>query len=187
MKIYVMRHCERNMNDCGFESPLIYEGQMNAKNKYNELNRLNINVIYSSPFLRTIQTGDFYSKMKNIPINIDYSIAEYISPQDRINMHSINNYIIPERWKHNFNLNCNKMLKDNFNLDEKLNDSILRVYLFLQDLKKKYQNTDKNILIITHKSITNIIIGLQNSFYNIKNINNYIENEYPMGKITQLN
>ena len=54
-----------------FESPLIYEGQMNAKNKYNELNKLNINTIYSSPFLRTIQTGDFYSKMKNIPINID--------------------------------------------------------------------------------------------------------------------
>ena len=101
-------------------------------------------------------------------------------------MHSINNYIIPERWKHNFNLNCNKMLHNKFNLDEKLNDTILRVYLFLQDLKKKYQNTDKNILIITHNSIVNIIIGLQNNFYNIKNINNYVENYYPMGKITKL-
>ena len=91
MKLYVMRHYERNTMIVELESPLIYEGQMNAKNKYNELNKLNINTIYSSPFLRTIQTGDFYSKMKNIPINIDYSIAEYISPLDRINMHSINN------------------------------------------------------------------------------------------------
>ena len=34
-RLYSMRHCERNMKDCSFESPLIYEGQINAKNKYN--------------------------------------------------------------------------------------------------------------------------------------------------------
>ena len=39
MKLYVMRHCERNMNDVSFESPLIYEGQMNAKKKYDEMNK----------------------------------------------------------------------------------------------------------------------------------------------------
>ena len=103
MKIYVMRHCERNLNNCSFESPLIQKGFYNAKNLYNNMNNKKIDTIYSSPFLRTIQTGDFYSKMKEIPINIDYSIAEYVLPCDRFQMYSINNYIIPEIWKKNFN------------------------------------------------------------------------------------
>ena len=82
-----------------FESPLIYEGKINARNKFYELEKLNIDIIYSSPFLRTIQTIDFYSKIKKLQINIDYSIAEYINPIHRIGLYSINNYNIPLKWK----------------------------------------------------------------------------------------
>ena len=180
-----MRHCERNMNDCGFESALTYEGHMNAKKIYNELNKFNINVIYSSPFLRTIQTGDFYSKINNLPINIDYSIAEYVSPNERMNMYSINNFIIPNKWKQHFNINCNNMIKNTYNITETLNDTILRVHLFLENLKKKYKNTNSNILIITHMSIVNIILAQQNNYKYI-NMYDYVETPYPMGKITPL-
>lgn len=186
MKIYVMRHCERNMKDCSFESPLIYEGQINAKNKYNELHQKNINVIYSSPFLRTIQTGDFYSKMKELSINIDYSIAEYVSRKDKMNMNSIFDYKIPKKWEENFKLNTDNMIKRDYNPNESLKDAILRVYTFILNLKNKYKDSNDNILIITHMSIVNIILGLQKNFKFINDIDSFVENYYPMGLITEL-
>ena len=45
-----MRHCERNIMDCGFESPLLPIGIHNAKNLYGQMNFMNIDTIYSSPF-----------------------------------------------------------------------------------------------------------------------------------------
>jgi len=185
MKLYVMRHCERNMNDVSFESPLIYEGQMNAKKKYDEMNKKKIDTIYSSPFLRTIQTADFYSKIKEIPINIDYSIAEYVASNDKINMYSINNFEIPDTWKNNFHIYLNKMIHNKYNKDETVKDAIYRVFKFLLHLKKTYKGTNKNILIVTHMSIVNIILGLKNHFTNIDDIDKYIENFYPMGNITE--
>ena len=120
-----MRHCDRNMNDVSFESPLVYEGHMNAKRKYCEMNKKKIDVIYSSPFLRTIQTGDFYSKMKDIPINVDYSIAEYVGKEDKMNMYSVNNYEVSDIWKKNFNLEMNYMFHNKYNKDESVRDAIL--------------------------------------------------------------
>jgi len=184
MKLYVMRHCERNLDNCSFESPLIPKGHYNAKNLYGSMNRKKIDVIYSSPFLRTIQTADFYSKMKNLPINIDYSIAEFVAFQDRHNMYSINNYIIPEVWRSNFNINTTNMIKNDYILNETINECILRVYKFLDYLNKKYKDTDKNILIVTHMSIVNIILGLQSDNINYGNFN--IETPYPMGLITEI-
>ena len=37
----------------------------------------------------------------------------------------------------------------------------------------KYQGTNKNILIVTHMSIVNIILGLKNHFTNIDDIDKY--------------
>lgn len=185
MKIYVMRHCERNLNNCSFESPLIQKGFYNAKNLYNNMNNKKIDTIYSSPFLRTIQTGDFYSKMKEIPINIDYSIAEYVLPCDRFQMYSINNYIIPEIWKKNFNINMLNMIHNNYDKNETIGDCVYRVYKFIDYIKNKYKDTDKNILIITHMSIVNIILGLITNTINYNNLS--IDKYYPMGLITEIN
>jgi len=186
MKLYVMRHCERNMNDVSFESPLIYEGQMNAKKKYDEMNKKKIDTIYSSPFLRTIQTADFYSKMKELPIIVDYSIAEFVGENDKMNMFSVNNYVIPDTWKKNFDLDLNYMFHNKYNKDENVKDAIFRVFKFLLHLKSKYNSTDKNILIITHMSIVNIILGFKINFNNMSDLDKYVETTYPMGKISEV-
>ena len=186
MKLYVMRHCERNLNDCSFESPLLPIGLHNAKMAYSNLNCKNINVIYSSPFLRTIQTADFYSKIKNIPINIDYSIAEYISHEDKNKMFSRNDFIIYEEWKREFNLNIDfkSMLKLTYNVNENEWMCINRVFNFLEFLKKKYENTNKNILLVTHMSIVNILLGFDTGKIYKKSFD--IDEPYPMGLIIEL-
>ena len=91
MKLYIMRHCERDINNCSFESPLINIGHINAQQLCNTMNLFNITKIFSSPFLRTIQTGHYYSNEKKIPIYIDYSLCEFIDIHDKHLMYSLNN------------------------------------------------------------------------------------------------
>ena len=124
-----MRHCERNINDCGFES-LLPIGIHNVKKFIfsNEFSKYRYN--YSFPFLRTIQTVDFYSKIKNIPINIDYSLAEFVLPKEQYRMKSIYNYEIPVSWKKNFIIKTENMLVNKYDINEEQNDCILRLYNF---------------------------------------------------------
>lgn len=185
MKIFVMRHCERNLMDCGFESPLLPIGIHNAKNLYSQMNFMNIDTIYSSPFLRTIQTADFYSKIKNIPINIDYSLAEFLLPIDKYRMKSIYNYEIPNSWKNNFIMKTDNMLLDKYNINEEINDCINRLYNFLTNIIEEHKYTEKNILLVTHMSIVNVILSLMENNINIETFD--MDKPYPMGLITELN
>ena len=74
MKIILLRHEER------YELPLFFtslteKGIMNSKNLSNKINKINPNVIYCSPFLRTIQTIKPYclDYNKKIPPNDEFS------------------------------------------------------------------------------------------------------------------
>lgn len=185
MRLFVMRHCERNLMDCGFESPLLPIGIHNAKKLYSQMNFMNIDTIYSSPFLRTIQSADFYSKIKNIPINIDYSLAEFVLPVDKYRMQSIYNYEIPISWKENFIIKTEDMLIDKYNVNELFNDCIKRICNFLVYIIKKYKYTNKNILLVSHMSIVNIILGLIENNINKETFD--MDRPYPMGLITELN
>ena len=129
--------------------------------------------------------NDFYSKMKNIPINIDYSLAEFVLPHEKYLMYSVNNYIIPEEWKKNFNINMLTMIHNKYNTKEIKEDCIERVYKFINHIKNKYINTNKNILIITHMSIVNIILHLSSNKINYNNLD--VDKYYPMGLITEIN
>ena len=181
MKLFVLRHCERNINDCSFESPLTGEGHCQAMDLCNIINNMKITKIYSSPFLRTIQTGNYYSKKFNVPINIDYSLCEFCLENDKKNMSSIYNYNIPESWYINYNINkkYDKFLNI-YNINETLYDCIQRIEKIYNFLVKKYKNTNENILIITHMSIINVFLHIKNQ----KNLK--INNDYEMGKITQI-
>ena len=178
-----MRHCERDINNCSFESPLLDVGHINAEQICNTMESYNITKIFSSPFLRTIQTSHYYSKKHNIPINIDYSLCEFVDTDDKHKMYSSNNYIIPHEWKNTYNINTTNMIKNTFNNDENINMCITRIYEFLNHIENKYGKTNENILLVTHMSIVNIILAITNSILNDSfNIDKY----YPMGLITKI-
>ena len=75
MKIYILRHEDRTM-DLTFFSPLTKKGLEKSLKISDELEKLNINSIYSSPYIRTLQTIYPYSKKTRIPIKLDYSLTE---------------------------------------------------------------------------------------------------------------
>jgi broad specificity phosphatase PhoE len=108
----------------------------------------NITTIYSSPFLRTIQTSHYYSSKKTIPINIDYSLAKFISMKDKNLMYSINYYKIPDNWYKMFNIITDKIIHNVFNNNETIDECINRLIIFIDFIKKKYSNIDENILLV---------------------------------------
>jgi broad specificity phosphatase PhoE len=55
MKIYILRH-EKRPADCSFFVPLSEEGLKDSIKLVPRLKKCNINLIFSSPFIRTLQT-----------------------------------------------------------------------------------------------------------------------------------
>tara|TARA_B110000438_G_scaffold294933_1_gene337094 strand:+ start:1097 stop:1666 length:570 start_codon:yes stop_codon:yes gene_type:complete len=179
MKIYIIRHELRDLNDPTFSSELLERGHHNARTIVKDkLNTLNITHIYSSPFLRTLQTVFPYSKENNKKINVEYGIAETIDEplfkqKPNITLSSIQEKI------YNINKNYSSIWnKNTLKYKEKTHQIKYRVKMFLNMLTSKHENTHDNILIATHMSIVNILLSLISG----KNID--VELHYPMGQIS---
>ena len=163
-----MRHCERD--------------PYNIKKLFNTMDVYNITKLYSSPFLRTIQTASYYSNKKNIPIHIDYSLCEFVVEEEKNLMTSLHNFIIPNTWHNTYNIIQKNMLIDTFNNTETLDNCLNRVETFINHIIEAYKNTDENILLITHMSIVNVILKVLK-----KNDETFfIDKYYPMGLITKV-
>ena len=78
MRIYLLRHEKRDLRDPTFYSPLLPEGLEDADKLKYLLDKLEINVIYASPFKRVLQTIKPYCDMKDLKINIEYGLYEQI-------------------------------------------------------------------------------------------------------------
>ena len=77
------------------------------------------------------------------------------------------------------------MLLDKYNINEEINDCINRLYNFLTNIIEEHKYTKKNILLVTHMSIVNVILGLMENNINIETFD--MDKPYPMGLITELN
>ena len=73
--IYIVRH-ELRYDDPTFFTSLTNEGQKNAEKLSEKFNNIDFDIIYSSPFLRTIQTVLPYCKNYDKKINIEYGLYE---------------------------------------------------------------------------------------------------------------
>ena len=160
MKFYLLRHEEREY-DAGFFSHLTDNGIINACVLPHKLKNLNIDVIFTSPFLRTLQTIYPYAKNYDKKVNVEYGLYEYLhSPYfllgnwyftiDDINdtdLKSIVNY----EYKSNGDKNDFIVLEDEANLER-------RVIKFFNHLKTNYN--DKTILIVSHMGVINKIKDL---------------------------
>ncbi len=156
MKLYLLRHEKRAIDNPSFYSPLLEEGLIDADKLKHILNDLNINLIFSSPFKRVLQTIKPYCDMKKINVNIEYSLYEQIYHHET----------------HKFKFDKNDYKKDIKNSDseyylknneyisylpldkiEFTKDTMLRSNNFLRYIINKYKNTDINILFATHGGI----------------------------------
>ena len=181
MKIYIVRHEDRTQ-DGSFFSPLTKKGLENANNLVAKLKNEKIDLIISSPFIRTLQTVYPYSKACNIKINLEYGLEE-INHSDII-------------AKKNAGINLPEYLCEAFNYDqtyktiikptdikwpEQEEDVMRRVKKILKVIITKYYNTNLNILLVTHQCPCVQILKIINK--SIKVDDNILQN-YEKGRLS---
>jgi broad specificity phosphatase PhoE len=162
MKIYILRHEDRTQ-DCSFFSPLTQDGLDNAQKLISKLTELKINLIFSSPFIRTLQTIYPYVKNTKQNINLEYGLSELHHP-DIIPSKAVG-ISLPEYLSINFNYNPNYktiVKPTDIIYPEQYLHVLPRVKKVLKDIIMKYYNTDLNIILVTHHSICKCILNIVN-------------------------
>jgi len=157
MKIILLRHEERE-NNIGFYSNLTEDGIINSCLLPKKLKKYNIDIIFSSPFVRTLQTIYLYSEENNKKVNVEYGLYEYLH----------NPFFLLSKWYYSINeLNDKSLLtiintnynsivnKDDFFVLENELSLERRIVKFFNYLKCNHYN--KTILIVSHMGIINKI------------------------------
>jgi broad specificity phosphatase PhoE len=165
MKIILLRHEERE-NNVGFNSNLNENGILKTfelSKKLSKLNKqYNIKYIYSSPFIRTLQTIYPYSQEHKKKVKIEYGLYEYLH----------NPYFLITKWKNYIDDIHDKDLKsiinkkyvskvniNDLNVLENEDNLIKRISIFFDYLIKKHNKKSNNyaLLLVSHKGVINKI------------------------------
>jgi broad specificity phosphatase PhoE len=169
MKVILLRHEEREYS-VGFFSNLTENGIINSCLLPQKLKKLNIDIIFSSPFIRTLQTIYLYSEESKKKVNIEYGLYEYLH----------NPYFLLDKWYYSTNdINddaltsiidsnyCSIVNKDDFYVLENELNLEIRIVKFFNYLKCNYE--DKTILIVSHMGVINKIKDLYVKKTNLNN------------------
>jgi broad specificity phosphatase PhoE len=183
MEIFILRHEDRTM-DASFFSPLTREGLDNSVKLIELLSKYKINKIYSSPFIRTLQTIHPYAKSIDKKINLEYSLSEIQHPQ--IIPSRSYKISLPEYIAESFN--CNPKYVSLFNPNDHIypeDESIVekRVKNFIKKLINDNINSTNRIILVTHQVVCNIILKLITKHNNIKIETTY---NYARGGLTRV-
>lgn len=155
MKLYLLRHEERSLDDISFYSPLLDHGKDCANKLKYTLKNHNISVIFCSPFKRTMQTIEPFCNMTDLKVNIEYSLYEkldnHIDQITKMNLLETDEeyYLINKDYQSFLNYEDLDLEDDGFN----------RTTNFLQEIIKKYKYTNENILFVTHSAIIKYIVN----------------------------
>ena len=76
MTVYVLRHEKRDPSDPRFHSPLTPDGLRGAEKLATTLSALNIGIVYTSPFLRAVQTAYPFCKTHGHCMFVDHALYE---------------------------------------------------------------------------------------------------------------
>jgi 2,3-bisphosphoglycerate-dependent phosphoglycerate mutase len=172
MKIYILRHEER-VHDSSFFAPLTENGLNNSKKLIKDLEKLNINCIYSSPFIRTLQTITPYSKEYNLPVNVDYALSEM--KNERIIPSYGANVTMPSYMNYYFNVNEDyRSTIDTIDISYPESKESLesRLQKFINHLLKIHDKNDV-ILLVTHQALCRSGVKMAN-----------VNLEYKMGELS---
>ena len=184
MKIYILRHEDRTM-DGTFFSPLTKDGLDNSIKLIKILNECKINIIYSSPFIRTLQTVLPYSKSRNIKINLEHSLSEIQHPHlIPVKSYQIN---LPLYIAEQFNYNPNyTSYLDPSNHEYPENEKCVgnRVKKFISKLVSEKIEKDETILLVTHQIVCNCL--LKTATKKISGISVDYSYNYPRGGLSKI-
>jgi broad specificity phosphatase PhoE len=184
MKIYILRHEDRTM-DGTFFSPLTKDGLDNSIRLIEIINKCNIDQIYSSPFIRTLQTVLPFAKHKNIKINLEHSLSEIQHPH----IIPVKSYQItlPQYIAEQFNYNPNysSYLDPTQHIYPENEKNVCdRIKKFIAKLIKENIDSNSNILLVTHQIVCNCLLKIATKKH--KDIQYDLAYNYPKGGLTKM-
>lgn len=145
--IYITRHGQTDWNvqkkvmgRCN--EPLNEKGFSQAEETRQKLLNTDIDLIIYSPLKRTKQTAEVINKNRNIPIIYDEKILE----------RDFGEFEGKETKDFDFHGYWDYYKNEHYESAENIQDFFKRVYEFLDDITKKYN--DKNVLIVVHGGIS---------------------------------
>lgn len=155
MKLYVVRHGRTNCNDQKvfngrFEEDINEEGIKQAEILKEKIRNLPIDLIVCSPMKRAISTASIIN-IHNIPIIVSDDFIE----------RNVGDLTLQKIDKTDF-YEYNKLYDTEYVGLETISQIMERVFKGLNTIKEKYPN--KNILIVTHASVTRCIGAYFNGF-----------------------
>ena len=188
MKLYLLRHEKRPLHNPGFFTNLTDEGLKDTIKITDYFNNIDLDVVFCSPFIRTIQTIQDLTIKKNIKINIENSLYESLQEEkfsntknysfNDINTESQNIYDFQ-----NINFEYQSLLSiDTISFPDNFQKMCNRVDPFLEFLFDNF--SDKSILICSHEYILRYIeFVIKNKYYS--KISNFENIRFNMGEIKE--
>lgn len=185
MRLYILRHEDRTM-DLTFFSPLTKNGLEKSNELINQLENERINCIYSSPYIRTLQTIYPYSKKYNLKPKLDYSITEMYQ-EENIPKKSYQ-VTLPEYIAESFNYDNeykSVFMPSDIEFPEDIKKFNKRIKNFVKNIIRNNYSTENNILLVTHQGVIDIILrslGKRN-----KELNEKVKDlKYSKGALTKI-
>jgi broad specificity phosphatase PhoE len=160
MKIFILRHEDRTQ-DASFFAPLTKTGLENSNKLIETIEKNNITQIYSSPYIRTLQTIYPFSKKRGKKIKLEYSLAEINHP-DLIAKNSYG-VRLPEYMSELFNYDSSytsQLEVEEIKYPETESDVEIRIKNFLKNLITQHGKYDDNILLVTHQVVCSNILKI---------------------------
>jgi 2,3-bisphosphoglycerate-dependent phosphoglycerate mutase len=185
MKLYILRHEDRTM-DLTFFSPLTKNGLEKSVDLIKYLDKEQINVVYSSPYIRTLQTIYPYVKKQDLKIKLDYSIVE-LYQEGNIPSKSYQ-ITLPEYLAELFNYDSeytSMIIPTDIKFPELINSFGERIKQFIKNIIIANYKTDNNIVLVTHQGVIDIIIGII-SKRNKEIGSTLYDLKYPKGALTKI-
>jgi broad specificity phosphatase PhoE len=162
MEVYVARHAETNYNVLGLcnDSPrvdvyLTGKGINQAEKLAKSLKKTNFDLVVTSEFPRTKETGRIVNLHHNAPTIEDSRINDVLTGFEGK----------PASEFREARKNAENRWTIRLNGGESFEDEKLRVKDFLNDLKKR---PEQRVLVVTHQAIARIIYAIHNNLPNEK-------------------
>ena len=160
---FILRHAESTKNQDGEITSsklekdtydLTEKGKIQAEKIAHDLKNKKIDLIFSSPFLRTKRTAEIIAQKLNLKVKIDERLKEvdYGSEHEGLDQESfLKAFSYPEYFSQKLGLD-----------GESRDDVKKRLFSFIKEVEGKYEN--KNILIVSHGDPLWLMEGMARGF-----------------------
>ena len=163
MKIVILRHEKRHLNDATFDSVLTVDGNLSAEtNVPLSLNQYNITHIYSSPFTRCLETIHTFANNTSLKVMCDNGLYEriqftsgFLKSTYKRTARNLFSDIIHQSYKSVVSL-------DSIQFNETVLNVQQRSQSFLNHILRVHNDND-TILIVTHLSVANAMLNREDA------------------------